>query len=1674
MVEGRETFAIEFAAHAKLCDRVSRRAQTKLASAPFFRYIIPMMCRMSMASKEMGGSFRIGRRGVVASFFLVIAAHGILEAATLYVAPDGTGAGNDWSAPASLTNALATAAGGSEIWLAQGTYTNTATFTVRTNCVLYGGFTNGMAALADRNWTNYPTILDGRAQNLRVVTITGTNVTLDGLIVSNSYGASAGGLAKAVAGVLTLANCRIVAHSNTTSSGGYGVGASLTAGNVVMTNCLVANNTKLGYSSFGFGVYSYGANLQLIDCLFSNNNGPAFDSRTGYGVALSFDNGTLNALRTDFIGNAGGANNGGGGGAVYLGNGATMAAIFSNCVFRTNVALYLNSNLGYGGAIWANLAGLTRTVTVVNCTFKDNLNDGGNGGAIYVSAGTLVVKNSIFWTNGVRSGYSGSEVYATSVNSYVTNSYSRFVATNAPQVTAAGGALIKWGEGVMTNNPLYASATDVHLQSSAGRWENGTFVTTDTVYSPCIDAGDPASPWSLEPDPNNNRVNIGAYGNTAQASKSPNAAPQIADRGLGFSYTKATFSGELVNASAVIADVGICYGTNSVAGDTTAGWQYVDRIYPPQRTGAVFSVTSPYLLTNTTYYYRWFATNAYGSSWMTVSNFTTGSSYPPGWGAGGGTNVIHVKKDATGNRNGLDWFNAYTTIGDGYAAVSGSKTNIWITGGVYVEGGEITVSTSLAMIGGFVGTESSPTERASTNAQGVVTNYTWFNAEGLTRCLGITAGNVWLDTLGFSSCIVARAVYKTGGGALTMNNCRIAGNSASGSSLVGNGVGGYFSAGTILMTNCLVANNTELGYLDYGFGVYSSGANLQLVDCLFSNNYGNAWLARSGRGTGLAFDNGTLMATRTDFINNRGPGHYDTGNYGGGGAVYLGNGATMQAAFSNCVFRDNQIANTNEYSTGGAGCGGAIWVNLSSLSKTVTVANCTFKDNVNDKGNGGAIYVSVGTLVVKNSIFWTNGVRSGYSGSEIYATSVNSYVTNSYSRFVATNAPQVTAAGGAVIKWGEGVMTNNPLYASATDVHLQSSAGRWENGTFVTTDTVYSPCIDAGDPASPWSLEPDPNNNRVNIGAYGNTAQASKSPNAAPQIADRGLGFSYTKATFSGELVNASAVIADVGICYGTNSVAGDTTAGWQYVDRIYPPQQTNAIFTVTSPYLLANTTYYYRWFATNAYGSSWMTVSNFTTGSSYPPGWGVGGGANVIHVKKDAVGNRNGQDWFNAYPTITEGYGAVSGSRTNIWITSGLYAESAEVTVTTNLAMIGGFAGTESSPTQRASTAQGVVTNYTWLDAEGLNRCLGIMAGNVRLDTMGFSGCIVGRALYKTGGGMLTMDNCRIVGNSGAVSGGGGYFTAGTVFMTNCVVVSNSVTTYSLYGFGLYSSGVNLQLVDCLLLGNYGDAMATRSGRGVGLAFDNGSLLAIRTDFIGNAGGANNDDGGAAGGGGGVYLGNSATMSAAFSNCVFRGNAALYCNSRAGYGGAMWVNLAGLTKTVTVVNCTFKDNLNDTGDGATPGLGGAICLSKGTMVIRNSIFWTNSVRSGLTGREIYASSANSCIVGSYSCFAGTNAPCVVATNSAVVQWGTGMMVNDPLYAGTTDVHLKSRGGHWDAAQAGWVKDSVTSPCLDAGDPVDPVGSEPPPNGKRIDMGAYGGTEQASKLALSGTVFVVY
>jgi len=69
--------------------------------------------------------------------------------------------------------------------------------------------------------------------------------------------------------------------------------------------------------------------------------------------------------------------------------------------------------------------------------------------------------------------------------------------------------------------------------------------------------------------------------------------------------------------------------------------------------------------------------------------------------------------------------------------------------------------------------------------------------------------------------------------------------------------------------------------------------------------------------------------------------------------------------------------------------------------------------------------------------------------------------------------------------------------------------------------------------------------------------------------------------------------------------------------------------------------------------------------------------------------------------------------------------------------------------------------------------------------------------------------------------------------------------------------------------------------------------------------------------------------------------------------------------------------------------------------------------------------------------------------------------VSDDFWV-TGDYHLRSQAGRWHAGSQSWLLDMFTSPCIDTGNPDSDWTAELPPNGDRINMGAYAGTPQAS------------
>jgi hypothetical protein len=136
---------------------------------------------------------------------------------------------------------------------------------------------------------------------------------------------------------------------------------------------------------------------------------------------------------------------------------------------------------------------------IIQCTITANTAD--LGGGLYCDDSNPLLSNCILWNN------SPDQIHLSG--------------SAAPAVSYCdieGG----WpGAGNINADPLFVASNlnNFHLQSTVGSYAYG-FWLQGSADSPCIDAGDPAADYSQEPEPNGDRVNLGAYGNTPQASLS--------------------------------------------------------------------------------------------------------------------------------------------------------------------------------------------------------------------------------------------------------------------------------------------------------------------------------------------------------------------------------------------------------------------------------------------------------------------------------------------------------------------------------------------------------------------------------------------------------------------------------------------------------------------------------------------------------------------------------------------------------------------------------------------------------------------------------------------------------------------------------------------------------------------------------------------------------------------------------------------------------------------------------------------------------------------------------------------------------------------------------------------------------------------------------------------------
>ncbi|HUU85467.1 MAG TPA: right-handed parallel beta-helix repeat-containing protein, partial [Phycisphaerae bacterium] len=658
----------------------------------------------------------------------------------------------------------------------------------------------------------------------------------------------------------------------------------------------------------------------------------------------------------------------GSGGGIYSNNGAS--AISNNVIWGNRAGGDADEGFGRGGGIC--LDSELEPQPMRNNTVVGNSTGRGVGGGISCTS-PHEVSNSILWGNG-----------------------------DDLDGCAAAYSCIEDGDpgtGNFGYDPTFAdpAADDYHLKSQAGRWDPaanggaGDWVT-DSVTSPCIDAGDPASDYGNEPSPNGGRINMGAYGNTAFASKSvpdPILASVLPDSGPPYTLMKVTgswfgFAEGAVEVAGTALTILAWSDTEiwcEVPPETTSGPLVVKRLNGVESNVLAFAVTDP--------------------------------------------TILYVDDDNTsGIENGtLTW--PFSTVQRAIRAATNGDS-VQVAEGTYYEninfnGKAITVRSV---------NPDDPAVVAATVLDGnqVGSTVTFNGGEGAASVLrGLT--------------------IRGGSGGVVTGYC-------------GGGVYCHESSPTIEKN--VITDNTALVH---GGGVYSFGGSPTVR--------GNRVEANEARwfGGGVACWNSTATVTGNLIRDNAA--HW----YGGG------------------LFAHGPAAPTvkNNVLTGNMGSEGAGIACLYQCAPLLE--NNTLAANTAERAGGGLYAGWNCSPIVHNSISWANVAPDGPE----LALDVNSTATVSYSD-VQGGQPLAYVGTGCSLTWGTGNLNLDPRMDASGYCHLKSTGGRYDRSSGLppesagawVLDGVTSPCIDAGDPASAYAAELLPNGDRINMGAWGNTAYASK------------------------------------------------------------------------------------------------------------------------------------------------------------------------------------------------------------------------------------------------------------------------------------------------------------------------------------------------------------------------------------------------------------------------------------------------------------------------------------------------------------------------------------------------------------------------------------------------------
>ncbi|HZZ44157.1 MAG TPA: right-handed parallel beta-helix repeat-containing protein [Tepidisphaeraceae bacterium] len=897
---------------------------------------------------------------------------------------------------------------------------------------------------------------------------------------------------------------------------------------------------------------------------------------------------------------------------IYI-NGDSTASdnlVYNNTtagIVATNGAIVIG-NVAYGNAIGFSLTGGPSSADG-GPTIKNNLLYNNVAGGIFLTGGdhTPILNNTIYQPSGYALQIASSQttdvqvrdnifevaagldvIVGAAAEQNVTFDYNDFFTTGSGQVGQWNGVnyptLAGWqsASGLDANSlsvdPLFINpaANDFHVQSLYGSNHSGTLApilntttglpqanpgisTTDNVQSPIIDRGAPTDPYSLEPTPNGGYVNLGAYGNTAQASLSPAHYLLIINPAAGLTIatgqpTKITWRDEITNLSAGASNtdtIQLMQGNTVVlsfnAPDTgTYTWtpplSLSSGVYQLQITrtdSTALSSTGPSFniaAFNGIYYVN-------GSS--TAGTFTTAA----GSDSNSGLDPAHPKATLSAILNSYTLQPGNTIMVD--QGTYNLSTNLNLTSvdsGITIQGvpNATILNRGNLTAGAYVFDLQGATNLTLKNLNitgayyGVNANFQ-ANSDGLT----VTGSNFYadefigIDLQGFNgnATITNNTFFNMLGanGLVGFSN-----NYASNVTVTGNTVhdmvtGIYISTQNGITTNDVINNNTVYGNTT-GISI-SAGNNgpFTINNNTIYDNYninlsvnatsaimtGNSIYQDGGAGTKESTNEIGVYISNGTFTGNSVYGNMTGINIASGqfGNVNVTNNNIHDNTLTGVTLADGVNFSGNTVSFNG---GWGIQAGLSYGSNTVISNNLVYSNNT------GGIYITgsyTTDQVLNNTVYQlkgdalkidgTLGVPSGqnYSvslniennilwtqGASSYAIDISdsaeNYLTSNYNDLYATGSAQIAQMAGHVFTTLSAWVWELGLDANSISADPQFTSVAGKDFSI----QYSSPTIDAGDPTSAFSAEPSPTGGRINLGHTGNTASATPSPARSVQI----------------------------------------------------------------------------------------------------------------------------------------------------------------------------------------------------------------------------------------------------------------------------------------------------------------------------------------------------------------------------------------------------------------------------------------------------------------------------------------------------------------------------------------------------------------------------------------------